>query len=401
MTTCKSLVVSSIACIIAASSACASAATAAAATSGSCDKPASSAQESVVATPDYMSESEIAADPQQTAAQTAWDDYQTAVFEGLSKSPDPRDWALATLTEALQFDAKKSNRTTQDQQVARLQRASRAAPDDMLVQWIATRSQRDDSNAEALRLLKRAEPDNAAVWLLDVDSAMRHKDQAATDVALQKMSASTRFDLHYAELIEALAQAYQRYPQPEYQPGSADSSASDQSREPSKEAIPLIAAFSVAAATAFPSFQAVLNACRVNQASRENVSRAGDCAAIGRLMAAHSDNFLSNRIGSALLRASRTFNQDDIQVARDQGWIYDQYASIISDGDSPAAAARTVGFLHDWVETGAELEAMRRAVAQADRPASPPQDWADAQSPFSAERLRAEDVRLAKESGTH
>ncbi len=391
MTSCKRFIGLSIACLIAASSAWASVATASdAGSAGSCDKPASNAHDSVVSTPDYLSESGTAADPQQTAAQAEWNDYQTAVFEGLSRSPDPRDWALATLTEALRFDAKKSDQSSKDRRIARLQHASRAVPDDILVQWIAARAQRDDPNSEALQVLRRVESDNAAVWLLDLDSAMRRKDQAATDAALQKMSASTRFDLHYADLINSLGQAYQRYPQP----ANDDSPFREQSNQSSTEVIPFITAMSVAAATALPPFQPVVNACRINQGTGENVSHAGDCAAIGRVMATHSVDFIANRIGNSLLRVSHTFNEDDVQAARDQDWIYDQYGSIVHDWDSPAAAARTVVFLHDWIETGSELDAMRRAVARADKPASPPQDWVDAQSPFSTERLQLDETWL-------
>ena len=267
----------------------------------------------------------------------------------------------------------------------------------MLVQWIATRAQRDDPNAEARQILRRAESDNAAVWLLDLDDAMRRKDQAAANLALQKMSVSTRFDLHYAELIKALTEAFQRYARTE----TDTSSFREESDQPSKEAIAFFSAISIAAATALPAFQTITNACRVNISSGENVSRAGDCAAIGRLMAAHGDDFIANRIGSALLRVSHTFNQDDVEVARDQAWIYDQYASVVHDWDSPAAAGRTIAFLQDWIETGTELDAMRRAVARAGKPANPPRDWDDAQSPLSAEKVRADEVRFAKETGVH
>lgn len=54
------------------------------------------------------------------------------------------------------------------------------------------------------------------------------------------------------------------------------------------------------------------------------------------------------------------------------------------------ATEQDASYQRDWLETGNEMEAMRRLVAGAGIALTPPNDWVDDQSPFSEERLNAD-----------
>jgi hypothetical protein len=52
------------------------------------------------------------------------------------------------------------------------------------------------------------------------------------------------------------------------------------------------------------------------------------------------------------------------------------------------SAEEVVAYETDWMQTGSEVEAMRRAVARAGNPLAPPDNWIDTLSPFSEQRLQ-------------
>ncbi|MBS0515615.1 MAG: hypothetical protein JSS16_09090 [Proteobacteria bacterium] len=54
--------------------------------------------------------------------------------------------------------------------------------------------------------------------------------------------------------------------------------------------------------------------------------------------------------------------------------------------------------MDDQNATGNELEAMRRELVREGLPTEPPADWIDTRSPFSAERLRADETALTPKS---
>jgi hypothetical protein len=53
------------------------------------------------------------------------------------------------------------------------------------------------------------------------------------------------------------------------------------------------------------------------------------------------------------------------------------------------------------MEINSEIESMRRALARAGKPLTPPSDWIDEQSPFSAQRLHDDQLAAAHAAGTH
>jgi hypothetical protein len=339
-------------------------------------------------TPDFTAQAgDEAEDAQTTTRVTAWNDYLTSLAEALSRSAEPRDWALAALTHEFDSILPHAERSANDKTLL-IQRAVAAAPNDLLVQWIAEMDSRQRDHADAspaLTALQHLEPENAAVWLDVLSVAARHKDASGVDRALAKMSASTRFDLHSIDLLRALVDAYGRYPLP------ADYEASARAQGMSREATSLTTAFAVAMAAIFPAFNHVLDACRIDPASGTNQTRAADCAATGRLMIAHGDSLIANRIGAAILRVSHAANDEDFRTVREQDWIYQQHVADIHTSEDPKSAAEALAFFNGYLESENELEAMRRAVVRSGGSLTPPADWVDERSPLFGERVEKAD----------
>ena len=347
----------------------------------------------VAEVPDYLG-GDGAADPAEDARAEAVTqlNYHAAVAAQLGTSPDPRDWALATVVTSLAAgleDVLLPNGASTNQSDALLGRALDALPNDTLVLWIAIeRSNRGNSlwHETALARLREQEADNAAVWIEVLNDAAKRHDEAAVDSALTHMAASRAFDGHFVDQMKAVADVYRRFPLPD------ELLAAQQARTPglSAEDAATTSALAMTTALALPGFQHLVNACRVDPTSGRNRNRAGDCATIGRLLASRADTLLASRIGPALLRASQTYVDADVSAARNIDWIYDQYTSLLpTDENDEAAITRFQAYVADWIATGSEVEAMHRAALRAGLAATPPDGWVDRLSPFSAARLRS------------
>ncbi|MFT3790536.1 MAG: hypothetical protein QM741_05560 [Rudaea sp.] len=283
-----------------------------------------------------------------------------------------------------------ANSASTDHAATLIARAATAAPNDVLVQWIALRqSERTTPPGElmepAFGRLQKLEPDNASVWTHGLMRASQQHGAAAIEAAIQHMAASTRVDEHVADIMKALIAANRRYPLPEeyFRLASANSSMAIVT----PQSVPYVLAATVAIATALPAYQTLIAACKPTADFQPAAARLDDCARIGRLMAANGDTLIANRIGFAVLRVTRRYCDDDVKLARAQDWLMEEYGRLAS-GDYVASSTQLVAQVDDRVATGSELEAMRRAVARANLPSEPPADWIDPRSPFSAERLR-------------
>lgn len=276
--------------------------------SESCTRSAEPAQDasSVVQVPDYAADPGDggAVDPQAAAIEKAWKDYQASIFDSLSHSADPRDWALATLVHVGSTDP-----ATLREDSALIARAAARSPGDALVQWIAVQTTKKSAPAtwaNALAALQRLEPDNAAAWNEDLMLAAEAKDADAVDAALARMAAGARFDIHWVDAMKALSEAYNRLPPP------ADYIRLISNGNPgfSEQGFAGVIAAAATAAMSIPALQHVVNVCRAGSSARSD-ARAAACAAVGRLMASRGDTLIINRIGYAVMRVSRTFTEED------------------------------------------------------------------------------------------
>ena len=132
----------------------------------------------------------------------------------------------------------------------------------------------------------------------------------------------------------------------------------------SKELVPHTSAIAITTAVAFPAYQSLITACRINPATGANASRAGDCAAIGRLMTTHGTSVISNLMGYSILRVSRTFNDDDVKRARIDDWVYQQYGNSLGDLADQRSITEIIAHDNDWITAGSEMDAMRHTIAR-------------------------------------
>jgi hypothetical protein len=367
----KSLLQMSLACIIAMVCACGFAADAPdASTSGSCTHSVTEPQPSVVDVPDYTSDADAVADSEQTAVQTAYRDYQRSIFDALSASADPRDWALA----GHMFLFTEESAIRPDLHNELVLRAAKAAPDDALVQWLASLSapNRDGSGTSAIDhgidSLLRIEHDNAAAWQQALAQAFKYKHESSIDEALARMATSRRYDDHFGDVMRAWLDVYERYPMPEDLVRRSSHNASF-----SKETVAFAGALAQAAATAMPNHSALITVCRTDKANTQNWSRNAYCADIGHLMSTSASTLLSRKMGFAVLRLSGNVSEDDVQRARDLDWLWQQETTIVNgEMISPSHFAAQA---NDWRASGDEIEVLKRELTRAGIPLTPSPGW--------------------------
>ncbi|HEX6834133.1 MAG TPA: hypothetical protein VF132_11420 [Rudaea sp.] len=327
--------------------------------------------------PDYsVDEDDVA----ETESMRAWQRFGSSLRAALTSSRDPRDWALATIAGHFSDDDRSDDTSL-------LARAVAQSPDDLLVQWLALIAPAGEKATRdtALWNLERLEPDNAAHWLKSFESAARVKDEAQMDRLLSRMGTSHEFTNHFGELLSAMASVYRRLPVP---PELSASGAA--TTHP--ETIAWTMAMADTAASALPGLSPLIQACRSGTVPEKTQTRRTDCANVGHLMVAQGTDLLTQRIGSSILRVSKTFTDEDQRIARDIDWIYSQFTELIHKDTPDSSFALT--HLKLEAELGNEVEAMRRSIVQAGVAAKPADDWNDPSSMFSDAHFQADQAYL-------
>lgn len=276
------------------------------------------------------------------------EDYERSVETRLRASLLPRDWILAA--EAMSSDANPDERS------ALISKAAAAAPDDVLVQWLATETlPREPSRA---RRLIAMEPDNAAHWLPLLVTQVEANDIAAVDMTLAKMAAATRFDEHHRDHLLAWADAYLRYPPVEEGPNDRLLADSVEGRlgDGPEPAFPLLSA------TCDPAKAGVIWAA----------SRRENCAAIARRMV-EGRTIDAQIVGYAILRRTGQNTPQDDTTHNARRWLWDQWAALVPDLISDPGYSSW--WLEEWRTTGVEIEIFRHRVERGGRPTEPPPGW--------------------------
>ena len=334
------------------------------------------------------------ADPASVRLDEIDEEYHARIVQTLSDSVDPRDWALASLIAG----------SNKEPAASLSARAAASAPNDALVQWIAlSLSDRTASSSGpgelALSRLQSMEPNNASVWLRTLMRASSRHDTAAVDDAMHRMATSVRVDECLYDVQKALLAIFRRNPLPDrYFTIAAGIKPNPVTGMLSRESAPYVASVAIVVAMPFPAYQTVVNACRSRADFRPSAARIDDCARIGRLMATKGNTLIANRIGSTLLRVTRTYTADDMKLARTQGWVYEKFIGLYADTDHLPSATKLIARMDDQDAAGSEVEAMRRELVRENLPTEPPADWTDARSLFSAERLHDDEVALSTQS---
>ena len=304
------------------------------------------------------------------ASEDTFAKFQTSLDAALRSSRHPRDWALAALStpHPERTLGAPSPRVDGD-----LFRAQQAAPGDALVQWLVannsdTRTAAGDAHAAAaIDALTRIEPDNAAPWMLALQSATSRGDNAAVDEALAHMADSRRFDDHFADIVHAWINVYDRYPPPAMP--VEDTNGHDPA---------FVAAFASAAATAMPAYQHLVTACKPDVARAAAADRASHCEKAGHLMLHHGTTLIARRIGFVVVRDLGVLDDADRALDRDLDWY--RFNGAKDDPTIIDALARE----DDWRRLGDEIEVLRSGLRRNGLPVHAPDGWTSPWEPAVA-----------------
>lgn len=325
------------------------------------------------------------------AAEAIWVRHRHETIDALNAGRSPRDWALAVMLDVgLETNGQQQN-------MRRIAHAAQAAPDDPAVQWAALQQLGNATEApfaaaaqRALQRLEVLEPDNAEVWLQALNIAARARDAGAVDAALERAAASSRADTHFAELMQALVAVARRYPLPRDYVKLAGGT----SLQPDMAALAYTYAMVTVSATALPAYQHLVRACEISRTTGQHAWRARDCAKVGRLLAQRGDTLIANEIGYTLLRVSHTYTGQDVADSRATDWLWRSKPAMAAVTAQADDAGQIIACMQDWIASGSEIASIRNALARDGIALTPPPEWVDENSPFSAKRLR-DDARSA------
>ncbi|QDH71450.1 hypothetical protein FKV23_16120 [Lysobacter alkalisoli] len=147
-------------------------------------------------------------------------------------------------------------------------RALEMMPDDPLANWLAA-AECDPVDPSCDRQawdarLQALEPDNAAVWLSELQRAQAAGDDAAVDAALERMAQASFQDAHVTDLSRMLADqlAAVASPVPSPQVAAAAGEQMGLGRPATADEMKLVEVNATWAAFALPAFQGLTRACR-------------------------------------------------------------------------------------------------------------------------------------------
>lgn len=293
--------------------------------------------------------------------------FEASLDAAMRSGTRPLDWALAATASP------KPSRTigaaTPDFD-GDLFRAAQAAPNDALVQWLVA-NHADTSTPEgaaaraaSVDALTRIEPDNGASWMEALADARRHGDASAEDDALRRMAESRRFDDHFAGVLHAWLDVYDRHPIP---PGlSADVYGTG-----------FVAAMARAAATALPGYEDIVHACKPPATEGATFERTAPCTAIGHTMLHRGTTLVARSIGFVVLRNLDAATEDDRTAKRNTDWYIAHPLEGKGYSMNPAEAnpRDALAYESDWRRMDDEIEVVKAALQRAGLPTEAPDGW--------------------------
>ena len=253
-------------------------------------------------------------------------------------------------------------------------RAQKAAPDDVLVGWIAATQRRpmgadcDNAQQMARATLNKHDDDNAAVWLLDADVYQRAGDHAAAEAAFAKAAAATRYDDYTIASVKMLAAQFAAHPPRDVvrlTNGIADS----------PQAFANVTAWAIAAALVMPQMRLPLKVCTPDHKPVHDAAKVAECLTIARTMQG-GDSLTAVGIGVGLerrLQAGTTHAADVERRWRRHSWMVSQMPALAPyiDGDSVSAQ----DYRRNLYRSNNERSAVASLMTAQGIPLDPPADW--------------------------
>ena len=284
-------------------------------------------------------------DRHQRADARAWNRYRTDVVEALAADEsDPRS---ATLSALLQPGSTQQEQT-------RWARALRAS--DPLALWLAAIDCPVGACAEAdaLGRLMAMQPDNAAVVLLEVETALEAGDESRIRNAFQSLRGTTYYRDHYAIALPALLEAAGRVVPPARLLARHELAA-----DPAAIAGAELAG-GYAMALAMPGYDELLEHCRP---ARLPVGPVGheECVWAARTMA-DADSFIARSLGLRIwnrFAVAQPAQAEVHQRIRDYHWQFAYYACCAFDRQDHDDGAR---WRAAWLAGGGEMTVLHRLM---------------------------------------
>ena len=213
-------------------------------------------------------------------------------------------------------------------------RARALAPGDPDILWLSANQCGFDASCEAVQQdLMRAQPDNAAVWLMAMGWAHARKDADAERAAFERAVKSSRYDRHGGSAFMAVLDGYQGLQMP------ATCSAADvqeQLQELMQWGKPVTAIdwvlmqASMQEGTTLPAYSGLSRTCRPNEGAPLTVSRQDDCIQLVSRVA-EGDTLLEQMMGARLLvelTAGTSQGPPWRERYRNQRWMMEQSVTL-------------------------------------------------------------------------
>jgi hypothetical protein len=336
--------------------------------------------------------SESSRDTAQDAAAAEWRQDIVPAARSLAASADPRRQLVAAhlLLSPLTPDAGPLAKAAVDEVRAEAQSIyaqARSGSSDFLVLWLAaTDCPFGDALCDrdgAIDALLRLEPDNAAPWFLALDRALRRKDPAEADVALDRIAAARYYRQHLAVQVRTWIDAYEALGS---MPGAWPSAMVQQDDAPmplpddpaDRQAFHGLAGFFVGLFKGWGRFATLTEAC--GPEAVQDAARLARCRGAIRplrdadsLVMANLANLLMFRLaGDAATRdeAERMHRQHLWRIERSGAFAPNP---IGADGVFDGASARAI--LAAWGTHDSERDVSQSFLAANGVPIEPPDDW--------------------------
>lgn len=336
-------------------------------------------------TPAPTAAAEQATDPETAAAeaeavaayqrmQDIWRKALLPVFDKLRLSTAPRDWVLASQMHQLGDDDPASNGAARAEL---LKNAVTAAPDDVLVQWIAAMAmpstggggcsapQRLPANMDDLLRLESA---NGLAWLPLLRQSYQDNDALGVDAALARIAAADRYDDHRLEHKKLLVKLYAEHPQVAAAVGAAFAVLAGETDETTQASMDF-GSIVLQSETVMVSLYTLNKVCDPSQEPAPETRRLALCADIGQRLAERGVNSRLRHDGESLLERLGLSQGKLEALEREQlylAWMLYQSA------DQKQAEAI---FRREWESSGDPADALRATVKALGLPTTPPVTW--------------------------
>lgn len=323
-------------------------------------------------------ETDAAEDTQDMAAfdriRKGWREALLPLFEKLRQSSDPRDWMVASQLFQIGDLDPASNGAARAEL---LKNAAAAAPDDVLIQWVAAMAVPASGGGGCsapkplpanLDGLLRLEAANGLAWLPVLQQSYQDKDALGVDAALARMAAADRYDDHRQEYMRMLVKLYAANPQVGARIGADLESTVGKLDEAGQAEVSFGMAMGQTMAVA-PSLYLLNKVCDPKQETAPEARRLALCADVGQRLAERGVNASLRRDGESLLEL----------VGQSQGKIQAldrelEFLSWMLDQASDQQRASAI-FREEWSRSGDEVDALRATVNALGLPTTPPAMW--------------------------